>query len=95
MIEGFSDREAAKIFRGEVSWKLPREIQEGAREKLALLDAMARIEDLWAFPSLHAEKLSGNRKGQWSIRINKQWRICFIWKAETAVVTAVEITDYH
>jgi proteic killer suppression protein len=95
MIESFSDREAAKIFRGEVSRKLPRDIQDGAREKLALLDAMVRIEDLWAFPSLHAEKLSGDRKGQWSVRINKQWRICFVWNAEKIIVTAVEITDYH
>ncbi|MBE7494617.1 MAG: type II toxin-antitoxin system RelE/ParE family toxin [Verrucomicrobiaceae bacterium] len=95
MIESFADREAEKFFRGEVSRKLPREIQESAREKLALLDAMVRMEDLWAFPSLRAEKLSGKRKGQWSVRINKQWRICFLWNADKILVTAVEITDYH
>lgn len=95
MIESFADREAEKIFRGEVSRKLPRNIQESAREKLAVLDAMARIEDLWAFPALRAEKLSGDRKGQWSVRINKQWRICFCWTADKILVTAVEITDYH
>ena len=95
MIESFTDREAEKIFRGEVSRKLPRDIQESAREKLALLDAMVRIEDLWAFPSLRAEKLSGSLKGQWIVRINTQWRICFLWNAEKITVTAVEITDYH
>lgn len=88
-------REAEKIFRGEVSRKLPRDIQESAREKLVLLDAITRIEDLWAFPSLRAEKLGGDRKGQWSVRINKQWRICFRWNADKILVTAVEITDYH
>lgn len=95
MIAAFADREAEKIFRGEISRKLPREMQDRAREKLLLLDAMTRIEDLWAFPSLRLEKLSGNRKGQWSIRINQQWRICFAWDADQVIVTAVEITDYH
>lgn len=56
---------------------------------------MVRIEDLWAFPSLRVEKLSGKRKGQWSVRINKHWRICFLWNADKILVTAVEITDYH
>lgn len=95
VIQSFNDREAAKVFRGDVSRKLPREIQESAREKLALLDAITRIEDFWAFPSLHAEKLKGTRKGQWSIRINKQWRICFLWNAEKSTANGVEIVDYH
>ncbi|HCN78152.1 MAG TPA: plasmid maintenance system killer [Verrucomicrobiales bacterium] len=95
MILSFADREAEKIFRGQVSRKLPREIQDSAREKLMLLDAMVRIEDLWAFPSLRIEKLQGKRAGQWSIRINKQWRICFFWDGEKVTVTGVEITDYH
>ncbi len=95
MIASFAQREAEKIFRGEVSRKLPRDMQDSARAKLMILHAMVKIDDLWAFPSLRAEKLSGKRKGQWSIRINNQWRICFKWDAKQIIVTAVEITDYH
>lgn len=96
MIESIRDNNTLKVWKSEPCKKLPEDIQEPAREKMAILNAMVKCpEDLWAIPSLRAEKLSGDRKGQWSIRINKQWRICFLWNAETQSVSQVEITDYH
>jgi proteic killer suppression protein len=73
VIASIKGKETAKIFAGESSKKLPFDIQEGAREKMLIIATISRIEDLWAIPSLRAEKLSGDRVGQWSVRINKQW----------------------
>jgi toxin HigB-1 len=96
MIGSIRDRNTLKVWNTEPCRKLPEDIQEPAREKMLIIHAMTRCpEDLWAIPSLKAEKLSGGRKGQWSIRINKQWRICFFWNQETQIATQVEITDYH
>ncbi len=96
MIESIKDKNTLRVWGGEPCKKLPHEIQESAREKMAILNAMVRCpEDLWAIPSLKAEKLSGDRKDQWSIRINQQWRICFRWNPTTQAVTQVEICDYH
>ena len=91
MIDSYSDKETAKVAAGEVSKKLPRQIQEGAREKLVLLASIAKIEDLWAFPSLKAKRIG---KG-WSIRINDQWRITFLWDTTTGAASQVGIEDYH
>ncbi|MDZ4288860.1 MAG: type II toxin-antitoxin system RelE/ParE family toxin [Prosthecobacter sp.] len=95
MIKSFLDKETAKVFRQEFSKKLPHDIQRPALAKLLILNALTNIKDLWTKPGLNAEKLSGKRNGQWSIRINKQWRICFYWDELTAEASGVEISDYH
>jgi toxin HigB-1 len=93
MIVGFADKEAEKIWRGQRSRKLPQEIQQRALNKLAMLNRSQNINDLRVPPSNHLERLSGDRGGQYSIRINQQWRICFSWSAGR--VYDVAITDYH
>ncbi|MBM4421888.1 MAG: type II toxin-antitoxin system RelE/ParE family toxin [Chloroflexi bacterium] len=93
MIRSFGDKETEKVFNREFSRKLPTDIQRPARRKLEILNAAETLEDVRTPPSNHLEKLSGNRKGQHSIRINDQWRICFVWKDGDA--HSVEIVDYH
>lgn len=93
MIKSFASKETEKIFRGQVSRKLPRDIQRTARRKLLYLQDAEDIRDLRAPPGNKLEKLSGDRAGQHSIRINDQWRICFYWIEDAA--RYVEITDYH
>jgi len=93
MIFNFRCKETEKIWQGNASRKLPREIQDIARRKLRMLNNAATIDDLRVPPGNRLESLSGNRAGQHSIRINDQWRICFIWKSSQAV--DVEIVDYH
>ena len=93
MIKSFLDKEAQKIFHRLVSGKLPRNIQHTARRKLVMLDSATELNALRIPPGNRLEALKGNRKGQHSIRINDQWRICFKWKAGDAY--NVEITDYH
>ena len=93
MIKSFFDKETEKIFNRSFSGKLPQNIQNIARKKLVILDAVTMIDDLIAPPGNRLESLKGNRKGQCSIRINDQWRICFKWKDGDAY--DVEITDYH
>ena len=93
MIIGFASRETEKIWHGDVSLKLPREIQQVALRKLFMLDKARVINDLRAPPANRLEALKDDRKGQHSIRINDQWRICFIWTHNGP--SAVEIVDYH
>jgi toxin HigB-1 len=93
MIKTFADRETEKLFRRMFSRKLPQAIQLAARMKLEILDAAEVLQDLRVPPGNRLEKLSGDREGQYSIRINDQWRICFVWRQENAY--EVEITDYH
>ncbi len=93
MIKSFADKETEKVFNREFSKKLPPEIQRPARRKLEVLNAAETLQDLRIPPSNHLGKLSGNRKGQHSIRINDQYRICFVWKETDA--HNVEIVDYH
>ncbi len=93
MIKFFRDKETEKIFNRYFSGKLPQTIQHVARKRLILLDAATELNDLRISPGNRLEPLKGDRKGQYSIRINDQWRICFIWKAGDAY--EVEITDYH
>jgi toxin HigB-1 len=93
VIESFASKETEKIFRGQVSTKLPRDIQKTARRKLLYLHDAEDIQDLQAPPGNRLEKLSGDRAGQYSIRINDQWRICFEWIDDSA--QNVEIVDYH
>ncbi|MBV5337068.1 MAG: type II toxin-antitoxin system RelE/ParE family toxin [Deltaproteobacteria bacterium] len=93
MIVSFHDNETSKVWEGQFSRKLPHDIQQVARRKLRMLNNAGRVDDLRIPPQNRLEKLSGNREGQWSIRINDQWRICFLWNEGTA--SRVEICDYH
>jgi len=93
VIKTFKESEAAKIYSRERSRKLPPDIQQIALRKLRMINNAKSINDLRIPPTNRLEKLSGNRAGQYSIRINDQWRICFAWKDGDAV--DVEITDYH
>ena len=93
MIKSFRDKETEKIFNRQFSSKLQQKIQRVARKKLVILDAAPELTDLRIPPGNQLEALKGNRKGQYSIRINDQWRICFKWSDGDAY--DVEITDYH
>jgi toxin HigB-1 len=93
MILSFRSKEAEKIWRGEVSRRLPIAIQEIARRKLRMLNNARRLDDLRVPPANRLESLKGDRKGQHSIRINDQWRVCFRWTE--AGPSGVEIVDYH
>ena len=93
MIISFACKEAEKIWLGKQSRKFPVNMQDRALIKLSLIDAANNAQDLRVPPSNHLEALRGDRKGQMSIRINKQWRICFIF--ENGDAHDVEIVDYH
>jgi proteic killer suppression protein len=93
MIESFKDKETEKVWNREFSKKLPHDIQERALMKLQQLHAAGDLKDLSIPASNQLEPMKGNRKGQHSIRINMQWRICFKWNDGHA--EDVEITDYH
>jgi len=89
----FADDRARLLAAGRRVRGLPPEIQERAARKLTILDAAESIDDLRAPPGNHLERLAGDRAGQYSIRINAQWRICFVWRERDA--HEVEIVDYH
>jgi len=93
MIRSFADSETKKIFKGRYSKKLPEDIQRRGQRKLVVVHAAEELDDLRVPPGNRLEKLTGNREGQYSIRINRQWRICFQWKDGNA--HDVEVTDYH
>lgn len=93
MIRSFADRETERVWRGQRSRRLPPDIQDTALRKLRLVNAARRLEDLRIPPGNRLEALSGNRRGQHSIRINSQWRICFRWNDGEA--EDVEVCDYH
>ncbi len=93
MIDSFADAETEKIFKGTVSRKLPLTIQKTARRKLVYLDDADDLRDLFAPPGNRLEALHGDREGQYSIRINDQYRVCFKW--EKGKARDVEIVDYH
>ena len=93
MIKSFADKDTQRVFTGRRPRKLPREIVERTETKLAMIDAATRIETLRTPPGNRLEKLKGNREGQWSIRINQQYRVCFSFEGGDAY--DVEITDYH
>ena len=93
MIKTFKCKEAEKIFCREYSKKLPHNIQKVAFRKLRMINRSKTLSDLKIPPANRLEKLSGQRKGQYSIRINDQWRVCFKWIDNNAL--EVEITDYH
>jgi proteic killer suppression protein len=93
MIKSFKCKESAGLFNGMFSRKLPQDIQKKAAVKLKILNAASVIDTLRIPPSNNLERLHGDREGQYSIRINEQWRICFIWQDNDAY--NVEIADYH
>ena len=93
MIKSFADKETEKLFRGIQSRKLPEQIQRNALRKLLQIHAAVELDFLRVPPGNRLEALKGDRAGQYSIRINEQWRICFVWRGGDA--HAVEITDYH
>ena len=93
MIKSFHCKETEKLFNGRFSKRLPPEIQKRGKMRLDRIHAASALDDLRVPPSHHLETLEKNRKGQHSIRINDQWRVCFIWKDDNA--HKVEITDYH
>jgi proteic killer suppression protein len=93
MIKSFRDKETEKIFNRQFSGKLQQNIQRVARRKLVILDAAPELNDLRIPSGNQLEALKGDRRGQYSIRINAQWRICFKWSDGDAY--DVEITDYH
>jgi len=93
MIKSFADKETEKVFHRYFSKRLPPDVQRIGRRKLEILYAAEALKDLRQPPANHLEKLSGDREGQYSIRINKQWRVCFEWRNGHSY--QVEITDYH
>ena len=93
MIRSFKDNETEKVYSREGSNKLHRDIQQVALRKLRMINNAKNFNDLRIPPANRLEKLRGDREGQYSIRINDQWRICFTWQEGDAY--DVEITDYH
>jgi len=93
VIRNFKDKETEKIFQRQRSPKLPSEIQQVALRKLRMLNRAETLQDLRVPPANRLERLSGNREGEYSIRVNNQWRICFKWEEGDAI--DVEIVDYH
>ena len=93
MIKSFHNKQTEEIWRGTLVRRLPQELQEIARRKLRMINNAQSLTDLRIPPANRLEALKGTRKGQHSIRINDQWRICFVWEAGNAI--NVEIVDYH
>ena len=93
MIKSFKDEATQAIWEGQPVRLLPADIQTTARRKLRMLAAAQDVKDLRVPPGNHLEALKSDRKGQFSIRTNAQWRICFVWKPDGA--HDVEIVDYH
>ncbi|MCR4633583.1 MAG: type II toxin-antitoxin system RelE/ParE family toxin [Erysipelotrichaceae bacterium] len=93
MIKSFKDKETEKIYKQQLSGKLPNSMQKTALRKLIMIDNAETLEDLRVPPANRLEALKGDRSGQYSIRINDQYRICFVFK--DGDFYEVEITDYH
>ena len=92
-VRRFRNRDAQRLFFGERVRRLPAEIQRRARMQLQRVVAATALTDMQVPPSNRLEALRGDRQGQYSIRINDQWRICFVWTDRTAM--EIEVTDYH
>ena len=95
MIVSFIEKETEKVFNQEWSKQLPPEIQKAALRKMIQINNAETMLDLLSPPSNHLEKLSGDLSGKWSIRINDQWRICFVPSSDWKDYYDVEIIDYH
>jgi len=92
-IRSFKDKRGPSLALGERPKDFPPDLVAAAKRKLRAVEVAAVLGDLAQVPGNRLEKLRGNRVGQWSIRINDQWRICFLWKADGA--HDVEVVDYH
>jgi proteic killer suppression protein len=92
-IRSFKGKLGSPLFDGICPRGFPPELVRSAQRKLRAIDAAEAVSDLALVPGNRLEKLKGDRKGQWSIRINDQWRICFVWDADGA--HDVEVVDYH
>ena len=93
MIRSFRDKQTEAIWLGNAVRRMPIEVQDVARRKLRMLNNAQTLADLRIPPANRLEALKGDRKGQHSIRVNDQWRICFVWTGKDA--ESVEIVDYH
>ena len=93
MIKSFADKRTAAIFIGHSVRDLPQQVQRRVRAKLLAIDSASLIDDLRVPPGNRLEALRGRRRGQFSIRVNDQWRVCFVWRDNEA--WDVEIADYH
>lgn len=93
VIKSFADADTEALFQGQRVRRLPTQVLRLALRKLLVLDAADALQDIRVPPGNRLEKLKGNRVGQYSIRINDQWRICFEWRNGDAY--SVEVTDYH
>jgi len=93
MILDFRDRETELVWRGEFSRRLPRDVQQVSAPEAAHAEQRHTLQDLRMPPANRLEALKGQRKGQWSMRVNDQWRVCFVWNDGNA--SEVEIVDYH
>ena len=93
MIRPFADRETERVHQREVSRRLPGDVQAAALRKLRMLANARELRDLRSPPGNRLERLSGDRVDQYSVRINDQWRLCFVWRDGDAF--DVEIVDYH
>lgn len=93
MIRSFRDRDTERLFHREPVRRWGPDVQRAALRKLRMLDAATVLDDLRVPPANRLEKLRGNRAGQWSIRVNDQWRVCFRWEDGDAL--AVQLVDYH
>ncbi len=93
MIRSFADKETERLFQRELVKRFPPPVRRAALRKLVVLDAADSLDDLRVTPGNRLEKLRGDRAGQYSVRINDQWRLCFRWGSGDAF--EVEVTDYH
>jgi len=93
VIRSFADKRTAALFAGHAVRNLPNQIQRRTRAKLLAIDAARQLEDMHIPPGNRLEALHGDRRGQHSIRVNDQWRICFEWRGGAA--WNVEVVDYH
>lgn len=93
MIESFNDKRTAAVFSGLMPKGFPSDIANVARRKLRMIDVATHLDDLRSPPANRLEALKGQRAGQHSIRINDQWRVCFVWRDGKAF--GVEVVDYH
>lgn len=93
MIKSFKDNNTESIWNGDFVKKIPEDIQKIGRRKLRMLNSSIQLNDLKVPPANHLEKLKNDRQGQYSIRINDQWRVCFVWRNGHSY--DVQIVDYH
>ena len=93
MIKSFADKDTEGLWNGERPRCFHPDIVRPAWRKLLILHAATKLDDLASLPGHRLEKLTGDREGQYSIRINRQWRVCFVWRTSDA--WSVEVCDYH